>query len=340
MNNLQDGLSELDKRIVVALQPNGRASWRTIAEKVGSSTATVTRRGQQLLTDGVVKVAVVPALAAGGAYSAFWARINCVPGESMAVAEKLAASPDVRFCAVVAGEYDIVAEIILRGNASTYPKLLQHLQSLPGVRRWRSDYTLHVYKVSFDWGRQLFGEEPTTGHLSSAFDEPEECSPQHLDDVDRQIVASLQADGREAFQRIADNLGLNESSVRRRYDRLRSNGCLDVLTLVQSAALGMGAETLVQITVVPSHLEAVAAKLSAFPFVRYLALMLDTNSLLCELIMPNGRDLHGFLTGPLSHMEGVNGWSASMELVFLKRGFIETPWWRVQVQSRPLLTAG
>lgn len=331
MNDAPDGLTELDKRIVVALQPNGRASWRTVAEAVGGSTATVARRGQQLLNDGVVKVAVVPALAAGGPYSAFWVRINCVPGESLKVAEQLVGSPDVRFCAVVAGEYDIVAEIVLRGNAAAYPHLLQGLQSLPGVKRWRSDYTLHVYKVSFDWGRQLFGEEPSTGHVAPVVDAPEECSPQHLDDVDRQMLTALQADGRETFQSIADTLGLNESSVRRRFDRLSANGCLDVLTLVQSAALGMGAETLVQVTVEPSRLGAVAAELSAFPFVRYLALMLDENSLLCELIMPNGRDLHGFMTGPLSRMEGVRGWSASMELVFLKRAFIETPWWRAQV---------
>ncbi|WP_369053425.1 Lrp/AsnC family transcriptional regulator [Kineococcus terrestris] len=330
MNEVHDQLSELDKRIVVALQPNGRASWRTVAEAVGASTATVARRGQQLLAEGVVKVAVVPVLAAGGPYSAFWVRINCAPGESMKVAEQLAGSPDVRFCAVVAGEYDIVAEIVLRGDASTYPRLLQDLQSLPGVQRWRSDYTLHVYKVSFDWGRQLFGQEPSTGHVAPTPDEPEECSPQHLDGVDQQIVAALQTDGRETFQRIADDLDLNESSVRRRYERLRANGCLDVLTLVQSAALGMGAETLVQVTVDPGRLEAVAAELAGFPFVRYLALMLDENSLLCELIMPNSRDLRGFMTGPLSRMRGVRGWSASMELVFLKRGFVETPWWRTQ----------
>lgn len=331
-----DSLTDLDKRIVVALQANGRASWRTVAEAVGSSVATVSRRGQQLVADGVVTVAVVPSLASGGPFASFWVRINCAPGSAVRVAEALAASPDVRFCAVVAGEYDIVAEIVLRGSAPNYPRLLQGLQSVPGVQRWRSDYTLHVYKVSFDWGRQLYGEllAPEEDELLPApVDEPADCSPQHFDDADRQILEVLQRDGRETFQRIAEVMGLNESSVRRRFERMRANRCVDVLTLVQSSALGMGAETLVQVTVTPSRLDAVAEELARYPFVRYLALMLDENSLLCELITPSAADLHAFMTGPLSGLEGVEGWSASMELVFLKRGFVETSWWRAQLES-------
>lgn len=326
-----DSLTDLDKRIVVALQANGRASWRAVAEAVGSPVATVARRGQQLLADGVVKVAVVPSLGSGGPFASFWVRINCSPGTAMRVAEALAGSGDVRFCAVVAGEYDIVAEIVLRGSAPNYPQLLQGLQTIPGVQRWRSDYTLHVYKVSFDWGRQLFGELLSPEEPAPAADEPAECSPQHLDDADHQILEVLERDGRETFQRIAEQMGLNESSVRRRFERLRAHRCVEVLTLVQSSALGMGAETLVQVTVDPSRLDAVAKELATYPFVRYLALMLDENSLLCELITPSAADLHAFVTGPLSRLEGVQGWSASMELVFLKRGFVETPWWRSQL---------
>jgi DNA-binding Lrp family transcriptional regulator len=328
------GLTDLDKRIVVALQANGRASWRTVAEAVGSSTATVARRGQQLIAEGVVRVAVVPVLAAGGPFASFWARITCAPGRSMEVADELLGHPAVRFCAVVAGEYDIVAEVVLRGDAATYPSLLVGLQDISGIERWRSDFTLHVYKVSFDWGRQLFGEmfAPEEGG-AGGHAEPADCSPQHFDDADRQILDRLAVDGRETFQQIAEGMGLNESSVRRRYERMRANRCLDVLTLVQSAALGMGAETLVQVTVEPARLDVVAEELATYPFVRYLALMLDENSLLCELITPSSQDLHAFMTGPLSHLDGVRGWSASMELVFLKRGFVETPWWRAQATS-------
>jgi len=36
------------------------------------------------------------------------------------------------------------------------------------------------------------------------------------------------------------------------------------------------------------------------------------------------------MTSTLGRMDGVRGWEASMELLSLKRGFVETAWWRAQ----------
>ncbi|QEW02171.1 Lrp/AsnC family transcriptional regulator [Microbacterium lushaniae] len=337
-----DQLSDLDKRIVVALQHDGRASWRAIADRIGASVSTVSRRGPQLLADGLLRVVAVPALGADGAHSQFLVRINCQPGTHMEVAEELVRNPFVRFCTIVTGSYDIIAELVVRGAATRYPQVIVDLQPIAGVQRWRSDLIMHVYKVSYDWGRQLFGGlleiPPTEGDGEEL--PAEGCTPEHLDDVDREILAILREDGRESFQSVGEKLGLNESSVRRRFDRLRSNRCVDILTLVPSAALGMESETFLTVTVEPSRMDAVARELAKYPFVRYLAALLDENALLCEVITTSVDELYGFVTDSLAHLDGVQGWTANMELLFLKRGFVETPWWRTQIeQSRTTLSS-
>lgn len=88
-------LDELDRQIAVALQQDGRASWRAIAETVGSSTATVARRGQHLLSSGVLKVTAVPALGSKGQVDSF--------------------------LTIVTGRYDIIAELVVLGGATHYP---------------------------------------------------------------------------------------------------------------------------------------------------------------------------------------------------------------------------
>lgn len=327
-----DRLTDLDKRIIVALQRDGRASWRAIADAIDAPVSTVSRRGQALIADGVVRIVALPALDADGPHAQFFVRINCAPGSQMAVAAELVRNPDVRFCTVVTGSYDIMAELVVRGGATHYPQLAVALQPIAGVERWRSDLIMHVYKVSYDWGRQLY--EEVVGALAddrSGDTVPETCSPDHFDQADRAILEVLKEDGRESFQRIADRLGLNESSVRRRFERLRASRCVDIVTLVQSAALGMGAETFLTVKVSPDRLDAVARQLAQYPFVRYLAALLDDNALLCEVITTSVDDLFSFVTDSLAHLDGVEGWSANMELLFLKRGFIETPWWRAQV---------
>ncbi|WP_106814694.1 Lrp/AsnC family transcriptional regulator [Microbacterium timonense] len=327
-----DRLTDLDKRIIVALQRDGRASWRAIADAIDAPVSTVSRRGQQLIADGVVRIVALPALDADGPHAQFFVRINCAPGTQMAVAAELVRNPDVRFCTVVTGSYDIMAELVVRGGATHYPQLAVALQPIAGVERWRSDLIMHVYKVSYDWGRQLYEEivgSPEDAEARPTV--PETCSPDHFDQADRDILEILQQDGRESFQRVADRLGLNESSVRRRFERLRASRCVDIVTLVQSAALGMGAETFLTVKVSPDRLDAVARQLARYPFVRYLAALLDDNALLCEVITTSVDDLFSFVTDSLAHLDGVEGWSANMELLFLKRGFIETPWWRSQV---------
>ncbi|WP_217428590.1 Lrp/AsnC family transcriptional regulator [Microlunatus speluncae] len=337
-----DDLTELDRRIIVALQQNGRASWTSIAEIIGSSVPTVTRRGQQLITDGVVKITVLPTPTSFGQVDMFVVRINCTPGTQLKVAAELVSRPDVRFLSLVTGKYDIVAEIMVRGGASHYPDLISPVQSIAGIERWRSDLLLHVYKVGHDWSRQLLAErlavlERVEDDTETDTDDqppastPAICSPDHFDDVDWQILATLKQDGRTTFKAIGADLGLNESSVRRRFERMRQNRCVDVLTLVPAAALGMGAETLLIVKVRPGHLDGVVRGLVPHSAVRYLAATLDQNSLFCEVIAGSNDDLYRFITETLSHLDGVEGWEASMELLNPKRGFAETPWWRTQV---------
>ena len=54
-------LDDLDRRIVAALQVDGRASWRRIAEVIDVPFSTVTRRGSALLASGAVRVVAIPA---------------------------------------------------------------------------------------------------------------------------------------------------------------------------------------------------------------------------------------------------------------------------------------
>ncbi len=334
---IQDGyatLDELDRRIVVALQHDGRATWRAIAHAVGASTATVARRGQALLSSGLVKIAVTPALGSRGPVDPFLVRINCRPGSQIDVAAALAEHPDVRFVTLVTGRYDIVAELVVPGGAARYPQLIADLQSIEGVERWRSDLILHVHKLAFDWGRQLF-EQQMDQPPAPRDDTPPAVDPTAFDAADWRIIDHLEHDGRETFQGVADHLGMNESSVRRRFERLRASGAINILTLVPAPALGMGAETLLTISIEPRHIAEVARELAQHPAVRYLASILDQSALFCEVILPSTDHLYRFIGESLSNMRGVTGWEASMELLYLKRGFVQTPWWRRQAVRVP-----
>src|SRR5215212_2424571 len=151
-----DGLDELDRRIIAALQMDGRASWTAIAERCNTSVPTVARRGQQLLTDGIVRVGVVPDIHHAGPADLFILWIGCRPGRHAQVAEELARRDDIRFLALVTGAADIVAELL----------------AIDGVERCETELLLHQYKVGHDWSRQLLTGED---HVYTV-PEPQECT--------------------------------------------------------------------------------------------------------------------------------------------------------------------
>ena len=327
-----DGLDELDRRIIAALQIDGRASWTAIAERCATSVPTVARRAQQLLSDGVVRVGVVPDINHAGAADLFILRIGCRPGHHADVAAALAARNDIRFVALVTGSADIVAELNVVRARSSQHGLVDEVLAIEGVERCETELLLHQYKVGHDWSRQLLTGED---HVYTA-PEKQECSPAHFDATDRAILAQMRNDGRASFRTVSASLGVNESTIRRRFETLLANGCISVVTLVPAAALGFESEILFMIRVTPARLDEVARELASYRGVRYVAATLGSSSLMCEVILPTTRDLFAFVTGTLGGLDGVQGWTAGLELLTLKRGFIETPWSRSALAGRAM----
>lgn len=323
VNPILEQLDELDRRIIVALQTDGRASWTAVAEVCDTSVATVARRAQQLLAAGIVRVGVRPDISHAGPVDLFILRIGCEPGRQAAVAKELVRRDDIRFLALVTGPVDIIAELNVRTDGLLHTRLIDEVQAIDGVLRCETDLLLHKYKSTHDWSRQLLkGQE----HIYTAT-EPHECDPSHFNDTDRAILAALRDDGRAGFQTVADALGVNESTVRRRFDSLRARGCISVVTLVPAPALGFESEIIFMITVAPANLDSAARDLATYRGVRYVAATLNGSSLMCEVILPTTRDVFDFVTKTLGRLPGVQGWTANMELLTFKRGFIEAPWW-------------
>jgi DNA-binding Lrp family transcriptional regulator len=154
------------------------------------------------------------------------------------------------------------------------------------------------------------------------------CAPSHFDSVDHKIIDLMAEDGRASFRTVATALGVNESTVRRRFETLQSRGCIHLVTLVPAPALGFESEIILNIAVAPAFLESVARQLATYRGVRYMAATLNHNALMCELILPTTRDVFEFTNGTLGRLEGVLGWTASVVLLVVRRGFVETPWWR------------
>ncbi len=143
-----------------------------------------------------------------------------------------------------------------------------------------------------------------------------------LDDIDKRIVAALQANGRLAIVDLADRVGLSPTPCQRRVKRLEEEGVIArYAALIAPPAVGLSLQALVQVTL-DDHSEAtVEAFESAIraraEVVACYAVTGDMDFLL-HVLTPDLPSFSEFALKALLRMPGVKETRSSFVLTALK----------------------
>src|SRR5579863_9645298 len=108
-------------------------------------------------------------------------------------------------------------------------------------------------------------------------------APNALDRVDREIISLLQRDGRRAYGAIAEEVGLSEAAVRRRVQRLREHGVIQIVAVTDPLQLGFNRQAMVGIRAEGDARE-VAAKVAALDEVDYVVMCAGSFDVLAEVV--------------------------------------------------------
>jgi Lrp/AsnC family transcriptional regulator for asnA, asnC and gidA len=125
-----------------------------------------------------------------------------------------------------------------------------------------------------------------------------------LDDFDRRIIDLLQRDGRRPYGAIAENVGLSEAAVRRRVQRLRDSGVMQIVAITDPLQLGYGREALVGIRV-HGDVRLVADKIASIDEVNYVVMTAGSFDLIAELIAVDDEQLVHLLNDSIRSIPGV-----------------------------------
>ncbi|HJW74909.1 MAG TPA: Lrp/AsnC family transcriptional regulator [Thermoleophilia bacterium] len=126
-----------------------------------------------------------------------------------------------------------------------------------------------------------------------------------LDAVDRTIIDLLQEDGRRSNAGIARVVGVSQSTVKKRIDRLVERGIMRVLAVVDPSAAGHGQHLFVGMNVKPGSASAVGDTLAAMHEVAFLAYLVGRYDILIEVFAADTDALLEFLTERIAAIEDV-----------------------------------
>ena len=126
-----------------------------------------------------------------------------------------------------------------------------------------------------------------------------------LDNVDKGIIGALQAEGRRPYRRIGEDLGVSESVVRYRVQRLEQSGLLKVVGIADPLRLGFDRMALIGLKVRPGTLASVCEAVTAFPETSYVAAIAGTYDVIVEVICRDTAHFGELLAGRLHAVDGV-----------------------------------
>ncbi|MGW2249505.1 Lrp/AsnC family transcriptional regulator [Kitasatospora sp. NPDC001660] len=127
-------LDRVDRSILRLLQQDGRASIRSVAERVHVSRANAYARISRMVEDGVIRgfTARVDHERAGQGASAY-ITLKIVQNSWRTVREQLLALPGVAHIALVGGDFDVLLLVHTADNHALRELVLNRIQSIPQV---------------------------------------------------------------------------------------------------------------------------------------------------------------------------------------------------------------
>ncbi|HUY42438.1 MAG TPA: Lrp/AsnC family transcriptional regulator [Acidimicrobiales bacterium] len=129
-------------------------------------------------------------------------------------------------------------------------------------------------------------------------------APNGLDAIDRKIVGHLQRDGRRAYGAIAEEIGLSEAAVRRRVQRMRDAGIMQIVAITDPLQLGYGREALIGIRV-HGDVRLVADKIAAIDEANYVVMTAGSFDIIAEVIAEDDNNLVHLLNDSIRSIPGV-----------------------------------
>ncbi len=141
-----------------------------------------------------------------------------------------------------------------------------------------------------------------------------------LDAPNRAIIEALQRDGRQPYGAIAEEVGLSEAAVRRRVQRLRESGIMQIVAVTDPLQLGFTRQAMIGISV-EGDVRRVAEKLTSLEEVAYVVMCAGAFDILCESVCEDDERLLHVLNDSVRAIPGVRATETFLYLKLAKQTY-------------------
>lgn len=293
-------LDDLDRRLIHALQVDGRAPFSRIAAVLGTSDRTIARRYARLRATGQVRVVGVPNASRLG-LTEWFVRLQCAPDTATQVAAALARRPDTSWVSLTSGGTEVTCITRTRDRNETEGLLLRKLPRTPRIISVTAHCMLRAVAGTHGWpGRTSVLTDDEVAQLRWETTETDGVA-----ELDDRLLPVLAEDGRADLPTLAKATGWSESTTRRRLDQLRRGEYLYFDVDVDPLLLGYASETILWLTVAPAALGTIADALATHQEIAYAAATTGPSNVVAFAVCRDHGALYDYLADRLGPLPGL-----------------------------------
>ncbi len=285
-------LDENELAILRELQSDARRSVVDIAESLGLHRNTVRAKLKRLLDRRVIRAALYTSPALLGYNTVAVIGIKTSPGRMDAVANRLAALPNIHYVFACLGRYDVLVWGLFRSHEDLLCFQMQVLGNTPGVVGAEVMVSLGMNKVSF----ALLDRPPALQAEEERLD---------LDDLDLAIIGDLQHDARRPVRTLAKSLGVHRNVVAARLKRLSDGGAVRAVIAPGRNPLGYRVMVAIGVTLQPKAVKGASESLRSSPNIHSVTFCTGRYGILLWGFFLNEEELQSFLMRELGRTPGV-----------------------------------
>ena len=285
-------LEEIDTRILKELLKDGRKSFTTIAEECQTSKDIVWKHYQDMKKVGIIVGATIQFNYQKFGYNGVAMLMLSVDSQCVdEVFERLKEIPDIHSFRNYNATHNLVA--ISRLKSLRDLEYVKELICKSGrINEIKTYLWGDVRNMPENILAGVFENHLEKANVNAKAGEHAQENSITIDELDMSIVDKLTQNGRLAFSKVAQEIGVSTDTVIRRYEKLRKNNCIKVS--IQINFLELGYQAIMDINIVlinQSETEKVVDKLFKIPGIAYVITVSGDYDLLVVALVKDCNDI-------------------------------------------------
>ncbi len=282
-------ITDIDLKLISALDANGRASYAELSRSLGISISTISKKVKFLLDDKVIEIQAIPNPNRLGQTAHAFIAIRTSVNKLEDACKRLAAFPSIDLLAAIFGRFNLFASVQFSNWDDLHNFISSKIAGINGI----TDMEVFFAKENKKRFYRILGSHD------------HEKSVLKIDDIDRQIINALCTDGRSSVSYLAKMFDLSISSVSKRLSHLFEENAIRVQAHVDYNKIGFRARAFVLLRADNNMVENICKTINNFTEVQTVITLINGYDIFLAIISYDSESLYQLVNQKIAVIPGV-----------------------------------